>query len=154
MVDGAVGSRGQVLYMNFENEFLKDINVRKAISMAIDKESYANILNKGASVPANGLFPDSVAFGGKDLKGYSFDTAGAKKLLTDAGYTDTNGDGILEKDGKKLSLSMSTYSTKAELPVFSEAMKSAFQEVGIELELDIGTLLTRWWRSRRTVILI
>lgn len=139
VVDGAVGSRGQVLYMNFENEFLKDINVRKAISMAIDKESYANILNKGTSVPANGLFPDSVAFGGKDLKGYSFDTAGAKKLLTDAGYTDTNGDGILEKDGKKLSLSMSTYSTKAELPVFSEAMKSAFQEVGIELELDIGT---------------
>ena len=46
--------------------------------MCIDKESYAKGLNKGASEPANGLFPDSFDFGGKDLKGYSYDLEGAK----------------------------------------------------------------------------
>ena len=49
--------------MNYENEFLKDINVRKALSMSIDKESYASVLNKGASVPTRGLYPDFMAFG-------------------------------------------------------------------------------------------
>ena len=78
VVDGATGSRGQVMFINFKNEFLQDINVRKALSMCIDKESYAKGLNKGASEPANGLFPDSFDFGGKDLKGYSYDLEGAK----------------------------------------------------------------------------
>ena len=50
----------------------------KLLSMCIDKESYAKGLNKGASEPANGLFPDSFDFGGKDLKGYSYDLEGAK----------------------------------------------------------------------------
>lgn len=48
VVDGATGSRGQVMFINFKNEFLQDINVRKALSMCIDKESYAKGLNKGA----------------------------------------------------------------------------------------------------------
>ena len=78
VVDGATGSRSQVMFINFKNEFLQDINVRKALSMCIDKESYAKGLNKGASEPANGLFPDSFDFGGKDLKGYSYDLEGAK----------------------------------------------------------------------------
>ncbi len=66
------------MFINFKKEFLQDINVRKALSMCIDKESYAKGLNKGASEPANGLFPDSFDFGGKDLKGYSYDLEGAK----------------------------------------------------------------------------
>lgn len=119
-IDGVPGSRGQVIFMNYSNPFIQDIHVRKAISMAIDKDSYANILNKGASVPANALFPDFMPFGGSDLKGYSYDLNGAKQLLVQAGYQDTDGDGIVEKDGKKLSLRIATYSTKAELPSFCE----------------------------------
>ncbi len=138
VVDGAVGSRGQIVYMNFQNEFLQDVHVRKAISMAIDKENYAGILNHGASVAANGLFPDSFAFGGQDLKGYEYDLDAAKTLLQQAGYTDTNGDGILEKDGKKLTLRLSTYTTKPELPTFSDAMASDLKKIGIELDQQTG----------------
>lgn len=136
-VDGVAGSRGQVIFMNYNNQFIKDINVRKAISMSIDKKGYANILNKGASVPANGLFPDFMTFGGSELKGYAYDLNGAKQLLIQAGYKDTDGDGIVEKDGKKLSLRIVTYSTKAELPVFCEELSSRLKEIGIELKVDV-----------------
>ena len=120
VVDGAIGSRGQVLYINFKNEFLKDINVRKAISMALIKIVML-IFNKGASEPANGLFPDSLAFGGKDLKGYSFDMEGAKKLLLMLVIRIPMAMVFWRRMANSF-LTHFTYSTKAELPVFSEAM--------------------------------
>lgn len=139
VVDGQTGSRGQIVWFNFENEFLKDVNVRKAISMSIDKKTYAEKLNEGASTPATAFLPDSTPYGGSGLAGYDFDIEGAKKLLADAGYTDTDGDGIVDKDGKNVSLTISTYTTKAELPVFCEAMASALKEVGIELKVNTGS---------------
>lgn len=139
VVDGATGSRGQIIWFNFENGFLNDVAVRKAISMSIDKESYANKLNNGASTPATGLFPDSTAYGGSDLQGYSYDLEGAKALLQQAGYKDTDNDGYLEKDGKKLSLRLCTYTTKAELPVFADALQATLKEVGIELTVESGS---------------
>ena len=139
VVDGQVGSRGQVIWFNYENELLSDVAVRKAMSMAIDKESYANILNKGASVAANAIFPDNTEFGGASVKGYDYDIEGAKKILADAGYKDTNGNGILDKNGKELSFRICTYTTKAELPLFAQAMADAFKEIGIELNIDAGS---------------
>lgn len=136
-VDGVAGSRGQVIFMNYNNEFIQDINIRKAISMCINKQGYAEILNKGASVPTNGLYPDFMDFGSKeDLTG-GYDIEGAKKVLSDAGYTDTNGDGIVEKDGKPVSLRIATYSTKAELSMFCEEMASSLKEVGIDLKVEV-----------------
>ena len=138
VVDGQVGSRGQVIWFNYDNELLQDPAVRQAMSMAIDKESYAEVLNNGASVVANAIFPDNTAFGGFAVKGYDYDVEGAKKVLADAGYEDTNGDGTLDKDGNELNFRICTYTTKAELPLFAQAMADAFAEVGIGLEIDAG----------------
>ena len=138
VVDGQVGSRGQVIWFNFENELLQDIAVRKAMSMAIDKESYAAILNKGGSEPATALFPDNTAFGGSSVNGYEYDIEGAKEVLAEAGYEDTNGDGTLDKDGKELKFRICTYTTKAELPLYAQAMADAFAEIGIGLDIDAG----------------
>lgn len=136
-VDGVAGSRGQVIFMNYDNEFIQDIHVRKAISMSIDKESYANVLNKGASVPASQLYPDFMAFGGSDGECIEYDLNGAKELLKEGGYSDSDGDGILDKDGKNISLRMVTYSTKAELPNFCEEMSSKLKEIGIDLQVEV-----------------
>lgn len=138
VVDGQTGSRGQVIWFNFENEQLQDKAVRQAISMAIDKETYASILNKGASTPATALFPDSTPYGGSTVTGYSYDLEGAKKILEDAGYTDSDGNGYLDKDGKDLSFTISTYTTKAELPLFAQAMADSLKSIGIELKIEAG----------------
>ena len=136
-VDGETGSRGQVIYMNFENPILQDIHVRRALSMSVDKENYAEILNKGASVPTKGLYPDFMAFGADDGDGYAYDLEGAKKELEAGGYEDSDGDGILEKDGMPLSLRMVTYSTKAELSSYCEEMASKLKEIGIDLSVEV-----------------
>ncbi len=136
-VDGVAGSRGEVIFINYSNEFLQDINIRKAISMCINKQGCADILNKGASVPTNGLYPDFMDFGAKeDLTG-GYNIEGAKKILADSGYADTNGDGIVEKDGRPVSLRIVTYSTKGELPMFCEEISSSLKEAGIDLKVEI-----------------
>lgn len=122
-------------YFNFSNEFLKDPAVRKAIALGVDRESYANTLLKGTAVPATGPFPGSLPFGDKNLTGYKYNQAEAAKILGDAGYKDTDGDGILEKDGKKLSLNIAVFPTRAEIPVIGEAMQAQLKEIGIDANL-------------------
>ncbi|WP_143318050.1 ABC transporter substrate-binding protein [Clostridium sp. HBUAS56017] len=122
-------------YFNFKNEFLKDPAVRKAIALGVDRESYANTLLKGTAVPATGPFPGSLPFGDKNLTGYKYNKAEATKILSDAGYKDTDGDGIVEKDGKKLSLSIAVFPTRAEIPVIGEAMQAQLKEIGIDASL-------------------
>ena len=134
-VDGVPGSRGQVIFFNFRNPQIQESAVRQAIAMAIDKKSYAEILNKGASVPATGLYPDFMAFGADH--GTEYDMDAAAKLLDDAGIVDTDGDGYRELNGEKISLRLVTYSTKAELPNFCNEISSSAKKLGLEINVEV-----------------
>ncbi len=134
-VDGVAGSRGQVIFINYSNEALQEKAVRQAINMAIDKESYAEIINKGASTPATELYPDFMAFGGTD--GYEYDIDGANALLDEAGIVDTDGDGIREINGENISLRLLTYSTKTELASFCNELASSANKIGIDISVEV-----------------
>lgn len=134
-VDGVAGSRGQVIFINFENEFLQEKAVRQALSMCIDKEGCADVINKGASVTTTGLYPDFMDFGGAD--GYEYDIDGANALLDEAGIKDTDGDGIRELNGKNISLRLVTYTTKAELPKFCSEIASSAKNIGINMTTEV-----------------
>lgn len=123
-------------YENFNNVFLKDPAVRKAIAVGVDRETYGKTILKGSAVAAVGPFPGSLPFGNKNLTAYKYDKGAATKLLNDAGYKDADGDGILEKDGKKLELNLAFYTTRSELPVLAEAMQAQLKEIGIGTKLQ------------------
>lgn len=123
-------------YENLNNEFLKDTAVRKAIALGVDRETYANTLLKGSAVSALGPFPGVLPFGNIKLKGYKYNKAEASKILSSAGYQDADGDGILEKNGKKLELNLAFYTTRSELPVIAEAMQAQLKEIGIATKLQ------------------
>lgn len=99
-VDKISSLRIIMAYENLNNEFLKDPAVRKAIALGVDRESYAKTLLKGTAVAAVGPFPASLPFGSEKLTGYTYDKTAAAKALADAGYADSDKDGILEKNGK------------------------------------------------------
>lgn len=121
---------------NFKTPELQDLNVRKAISMAIDKESFTRVLLNGNGAPAIGPFPANLIFGGDKVHAVFYDLDGAKKLLTDSGWSDSDGDGYVDKDGKNLELRWLTYTSRQELPLLAEAAQANLKKIGIKLNVN------------------
>ena len=109
---------------------------RKAIAMGIDKESFVTTLLEGNGYPANGVFPEGSAFGGDKVTTESYDPEGAKKVLEEAGWKDSDGDGIREKDGKKLVVKWLTYPSRQELPLLAESVQATLKDIGIEVDIN------------------
>lgn len=99
--DGAM----QTYYMgyNLNDPAFSDQAVREAITMAIDKDTIAAKIFGGLYEKADTFFSESVPYCDIEQKVYEYDIEAAKQLLDEAGYIDTDGDGIREKDGVKLS---------------------------------------------------
>ncbi len=136
-ISQAATGRVYKVYFNLEHAFTGDPNFRKAVCMAIDKPSYAQVLVNGAGTPAKSSFPATTAVAeATDVSSVpEFDMDGAKALLEESGYVDTDGDGILEKDGEKVSLQIITYG-RTGLPQTGQALQSALQQLGIEASFE------------------
>lgn len=129
-------SRAFFLWMNFKDSITQDPAVRKAIAMGLNKEVFVSKLLNGNGYPAAGVFPDSFAFGNKAVTAEKFDPEGAKKVLEAAGWKDANGDGIREKNGKKLQIRWLTYPTRQELPLLAEFAQSSLKDLGMAVEIN------------------
>jgi peptide/nickel transport system substrate-binding protein len=114
---------------------LSDFNVRKALSMAIDRELLVEVGYGQAGRPTCNIVPAPAMFASEtNTDCLTQDIEGAKALLEEAGWTDTDGDGIRDKDGKKLSLLFQT-STNAVRQDFQALIKDWWSQIGIETEL-------------------
>ena len=121
---------------NYKIPELQDLNVRKAISMAIDKENFTKVLLNGNGTPAVGPFPANLSFGDNEVNAVPYDLDGAKALLTNSGWTDTNGDGYVDKNGKNLELRYLTYTSRQELPLLAESAQANLRKIGIKLDVN------------------
>ena len=123
--------------MNFdESSVCADPAVRKAIAMGIDKENFVATLLEGNGYVANGVFPEGSAFGGDKVTTETYDPEGAKEVLEAAGWKDTDGDGIREKDGKKLTVRWLTYPSRQELPLLAESAQATLKDIGIDVDIN------------------
>lgn len=122
----------EFIALNDEVAPLDDINIRKAIQMAIDKESIAQNIYSGLRTEANSVMPADMPYCKADVTTPSYDMDAAIELMDKSGWTDTDGDGIREKDGKKLSFTITYPSTGVYDKVvlfFQDSMK----KLGIEI---------------------
>ncbi|MEN6413598.1 MAG: ABC transporter substrate-binding protein [Veillonellales bacterium] len=120
-------------------EAFQDKNVRLAMNYAINKPSIVTNLFDNIGSCANGLYQPGVPYTSNENNyGFSNDKEKAKQLLDAAGYTDTDGDGIREKDGKKLEFNFLL--TTGEFPEWkqlAEFIQSEFESIGIKVNLNI-----------------
>lgn len=123
--------------LNLHNPALNDTRVRQAISYAIDRESIVENILYNVGEAASGPFLPDMVWSNKSLEVYQQNYTEADKLLTEAGWVDTDGDGIRDRDGQKLELSLLTYSTRPGLPPMAEAITSQLGEIGIAVTTEV-----------------
>lgn len=121
---------------NFESEIMQDQNIRKSIEMGIDKEGFCSVIMEGRGLPAKAAFPDSFSYGNEAVETVSYDPEGAKKLLEESGWKDTDGDGYADKDGQKLTIDWLTYPTRLEQPKLAEYAQATLKEIGIDVVVN------------------
>ncbi|MDR2301938.1 MAG: ABC transporter substrate-binding protein [Deltaproteobacteria bacterium] len=136
VINSVPSSRVLFMYYNYKNPFLSDKNVRRAVNLALDKKTFCDVLLSGSCLPAAGLFPAYLPYAGDKVKSEGYDVEAAKAALDAAGYK-VGPNGIRQKDGKNLSLTVYTYTSRVELPILAEAIQAQLTEIGIETKLDI-----------------
>jgi len=115
---------------------LGDPKVRAAFISMTDRKAYNEVILKGTFIPGKAPVPPSLDYGFDQLtdpNAYNVDRA--NKLLDEAGWKDTDGDGIRDKDGKPLSVDFIIYNSRAELPIYAEAVQADAKKVGIDVKI-------------------
>ena len=113
---------------------LSDIKVRTALSMAIDRSILVEVGYGAGGKPTCNVIPGPEGWASDNTACLTQDLEGAKALLEEAGWTDSDGDGIRDKDGKKLHI---LYQTTVN-PIrqdFQALIKDWWTEIGVEVEL-------------------
>lgn len=130
------GTREQDFELNCrEGNLLSDKNLRLALSYAIDRDIMALVAGNGYASPISTAFPPSVGYRSNEVDGQSYDPEKAAEYLAAAGYSDTDGDGFVDKDGENLTLtiSLSNGSSTTSCEVFQDMCK----EIGVNIEIEL-----------------
>jgi len=125
------------MVVNFNHTPLQEKLVRQAISLAINRTDIVNNVLYGVGAPAKGIFIPQMEWSNKNLDVLPYDPVKAKALLAEAGYRDTNGDGIVEKDGKPLTIDLVSAQERPGLPPMAEAIGSSLKKIGIDAKVEI-----------------
>lgn len=136
-VETSNASRVYYLYINPNYTFTEDNAVRDALQHAFDREAILEGVYKGHGSVTDCIFVPDSKFRFEQTKDTSYNVDEAKKILADAGYTDSDGDGIVEKDGKPVKLNITTYKAN-NFPNLCEALQNMLKDTGIDSEIVVS----------------
>ena len=123
---------GERSSLQFPHPFLSDLQVRQAISMAIDREAIAAPYGRGGKFTTNILVEPT--FYASPNNAFEYNPQKAAQLLDEAGWVDSNEDGVREKDGVELRLLFQT-SIQPLRQAAQEQVKQDLEAVGFAVEL-------------------
>lgn len=126
-----------------EDATMADPKLREAVNVALNREDMVTAL-KGGRV-ANGFFAQYYSFAGDVEETYDPDQA--KKLLEEAGYTDTDGDGFVDKDGEKLTLKLVTYPSRPDLSILMQLAVSELNEIGVDATTEMTDSISNYVKT-------
>jgi peptide/nickel transport system substrate-binding protein len=130
--------RIRALKLNLGHPPYDDLDVRRAISLAIDREGIAGAIVGNPDTAATQLFPPSVAqWHDPELPPFAYDPEQAAALLKEAGWVKGQ-DGILERNGKPFEMELRTYDSRPELPLIGVAVQDMLKQVGIDVRIKAG----------------
>ncbi|MEY3244087.1 MAG: hypothetical protein RJB20_327 [Pseudomonadota bacterium] len=131
-----LGNSYSYMGFNLKRKPFDDVRVRQAINYAIDKQEIIDGVLLGLGEPVASPYKPGTRWSNPSLQPYPYDPIKARALLREAGFADTNGDGILEKDGKPFSFEILTNQNK-EREMTAVLIQRRLKEVGIEVNIRV-----------------
>lgn len=129
------GTSYNYLGYNLRKPLFQDRRLRQAFSCLIDREKIVkNVYFDLAQAISGPFFPGSAAYD-KSIAPYPFSVAKAKALLKEAGWADSDGDGILDKDGRKLEMTVIYPNANPNYPKMLPIIKEDMAKAGVQLNL-------------------
>ncbi len=116
---------------------LRDRQVRLALAHATDKQKMIDVAMLGFGRPGRTLVPDGLgSWYNSSLEDYAFDLAKANQILDEAGYQDTDGDGVREMPdgGQPLEFRLYWPSDTPEAPRLADLLNETWPQVGVKLQ--------------------
>jgi len=124
-----------ILLLNNSSPVFKEQAVRQAVAYAINKDRIVATAMDGQAIPGKGpISPGSWAFNPK-AKTYAYDPKKAESILEDAGWRDTNGDGIRDKNGVSLSFVILTNDNRRRIRA-AELVAEDVRKIGFKVEVQ------------------
>jgi len=113
--------------------------IREAINIGLDREGLAEALD-GVVSPMYGFISDAQAGYSPEKEAeyaakYKFDVEGAKALLAEAGYTDSDGDGFVDKNGQKLTIEYASPTDKAAGKAAAPVIQAQLKTIGVDFQI-------------------
>ena len=119
------------LYFNFDEEAMAVKEIRQAMYHAVNLDEIVEKAYGGAGyVGSAGHVQPGTPWYNPDVRQYAYDVETAKKMLSEAGAADSDGDGILEYNGEEMSYTLTFTENDEKL---AELLVSYMKAVGIEL---------------------
>ena len=125
---------------NIGKPMFRDRRVRVALAHAVDVGRIIKYVYRGYARASNGIFPEQMWYANKELKPYPYDLAKARGLLDEAGWRDTDGDGWLDKDGKRFEFTLITNNGNTNRAAIQALVQDDLKKVGIK----VNTAVYEW----------
>lgn len=131
---------------NLEREPFDDPEVRRALTLGIDRQTVVDNVWGDFGRVSDSPVLQNVWIHNDDLEPYGYDPERAKRLLAERGWEDHDGDGVLDQDGRRLSVEMLTNDDNRQRVDATVLIQSHLGRIGVEVvprALEFQTFLTR-----------
>ncbi|UOD34780.1 peptide-binding protein [Deferribacteraceae bacterium V6Fe1] len=122
---------------NLKNPLFKDKRVRQALTYATPKDDIIEGVLFGLGQKATGPYKPTSPWYNPNVKKYEYNIEKAKSLLAEAGFKDTDNDGILEKDGLKLKFTIITNQGNSSRSMVAEILQNSWSKIGAKVDIRI-----------------
>ena len=121
---------------NADKDLFKDRQVRLALTHAFDRKRIVDNIFVGLGQVANGPFAPGSPYAAPEIEPWPFDLDRARELLAEAGWTDSNKDGLVDRDGTPFEFTLLIFASSKEMDSLANVFKEDLLKVGVRMKID------------------